>query len=142
MLNLTENFFLGHLIDKSQKKVKYISSDEFIQAQQQLARWASEDVVSVVVMDPGSDSTIGPLSTGAIHGDSKMGANGISMGPRDYYPSPPSTETESSGSIIPIHHQQQPQQQHQQLQRRGHIVEGQGDGLLMDSTGRYPEYKH
>lgn len=34
---------------------KLFFSDDFIQAQQQLARWASEDVVSVVVME--SDSS-------------------------------------------------------------------------------------
>jgi len=126
------------------------SSDDFIQAQQQLARWASEDVVSVVVLDQPPSGTmsdsqpyidVGPIS-GAItqqqhpqqqqqhqhHGDhhqssaaasasaSAAGAatavannsimalpivpNGISVSQRDYYPSPPSTETESSGSVI------------------------------------------
>ncbi|XP_002044233.2 uncharacterized protein LOC6620021 isoform X3 [Drosophila sechellia] len=132
-------------------------SDDFIQAQQQLARWASEDVVSVVVLDQPPSGTmsdsqpyidVGPIS-GAIaqqqhphqqqhqqqhphqhHGDhhqssaaaagSGSGAaaaaatsvanssimalpivpNGISVSQRDYYPSPPSTETESSGSVI------------------------------------------
>lgn len=51
---------------------------------------------------------------------------------RDYYPSPPSTETESSGSVI------------QPPSRRGPIMQGQGpDGNhIMESTGRYPEYKH
>ncbi|XP_055911634.1 disintegrin and metalloproteinase domain-containing protein unc-71 isoform X1 [Eupeodes corollae] len=120
-------------------------SDDFIQAQQQLARWASEDVVSVVVLDHQqgtmSDSQqpgVGQLSTASTssvihhHGEpSSMGAtNGLSVSQRDFYPSPPSTETESSGSVI------QPQL------RRAHIESNQiGDGQLMEN-GRYPEYKH
>lgn len=119
------------------------SSDDFIQAQQQLARWASEDVVSVVVLDPGTDSTgIGPSSTATIHGEQpSLGTSGLSIGARDYYPSPPSTETESSGSVI------QPTQRLSQTaaqQRVGHLIDGQGDinGQPMENTGRYPEYKH
>lgn len=54
---------------------------------------------------------------------------------RDYYPSPPSTETESSGSVI------QPYSI-QTLQRRNHLIEGQGGGPTLENTGRYPEYKH
>ncbi|XP_037919023.1 disintegrin and metalloproteinase domain-containing protein unc-71 isoform X3 [Hermetia illucens] len=114
-------------------------SDDFIQAQQQLARWASEDVVSVVVQDPGTSSDIHPHQsvgsssvTGIIHGETvSMNAttNGLNVGPREYYPSPPSTETESSGSVI------QPQQ------RRSHLDSNHGDGQLMEN-GRYPEYKH
>ncbi|XP_055712336.1 disintegrin and metalloproteinase domain-containing protein unc-71 isoform X4 [Phlebotomus papatasi] len=118
-------------------------SDDFIQAQQQLARWASEDVVSVVVLDPGTDSTgIGPSSTATIHGEQpSLGTSGLSIGARDYYPSPPSTETESSGSVI------QPTQRLSQTaaqQRVGHLIDGQGDinGQPMENTGRYPEYKH
>lgn len=126
------------------------SSDDFIQAQQQLARWASEDVVSVVVLEPGLDPTttgVGPSPMGTIHGhDSLMGrsttvpaatttqtttSTGLNVTHRDYYPSPPSTETESSGSVI------QPQQ------KRNHIDQaGQGDEQLMETSDRYPEYKH
>ncbi|TMW43179.1 hypothetical protein DOY81_011742, partial [Sarcophaga bullata] len=121
--------------------------------QQQLARWASEDVVSVVVMEQpltgttadsqqssgGGGHTSGAATTNTVihhqhphqhHGDHpssaqatstttavsaaaaaagsinaqhmSMGAvpNGIGVNQRDYYPSPPSTETESSGSVI------------------------------------------
>ncbi|XP_046802620.1 uncharacterized protein LOC111677536 isoform X5 [Lucilia cuprina] len=132
------------------REVPDSESDDFIQAQQQLARWASEDVVSVVVMEqplPGTTSdsqqssgggghTSGAASTNTVihhqhphqhHGDHpssaqvtststvsaaaaagtinahmNMGAvpNGIGVNQRDYYPSPPSTETESSGSVI------------------------------------------
>ncbi|XP_058444693.1 disintegrin and metalloproteinase domain-containing protein 33 isoform X9 [Malaya genurostris] len=146
-------------------------SDELFQAQQQLARWASEDVVSVVVMEQGSDSSHaqGPSSASTMHGHIQQhpshqqqqlhhdnpittttttsNVNGVqAMGSchninslnhqqlvnsRDYYPSPPSTETESSGSVI-------------QPSRRGPIMPGPGpDGNhIMESTGRYPEYKH
>ncbi|XP_062538565.1 uncharacterized protein LOC134206849 [Armigeres subalbatus] len=145
-------------------------SDDLFQAQQQLARWASEDVVSVVVMEQGSDSSHaqGPSSASTMHGHIQQhpshqqqqllhdnnsttitttsNVNGVpAMGSchnitslshqlvnsRDYYPSPPSTETESSGSVVPP-------------SRRGPIMQGQGpDGNhIMENTGRYPEYKH
>ncbi|XP_021701445.1 uncharacterized protein LOC5569251 isoform X4 [Aedes aegypti] len=146
-------------------------SDDLFQAQQQLARWASEDVVSVVVMEQGSDSSHaqGPSSASTMHGHIQQhpshqqqqlhhdnnntttitttsNVNGVpAMGSchnitnlshqlvnsRDYYPSPPSTETESSGSVV-------------QPSRRGPIMQGQGpDGNhIMENTGRYPEYKH
>ncbi|XP_037932465.1 uncharacterized protein LOC119667246 [Teleopsis dalmanni] len=175
-------------------------SDDFIQAQQQLARWASEDVVSVVVLDqppPGTmsdsqqSSGVGPMSAATTstvihhqhphqhHGDhqsssaavaaavaaaavnstSIMGLggvpNGISVSQRDYYPSPPSTETESSGSVIQPHSRRIPMQQDtsQQLQLHQlqlHQQQQQGDtsssnnsqsGQIMEN-GRYPEYKH
>ena len=143
-------------------------SDDFIQAQQQLARWASEDVVSVVVMEQGSDSSHaqGPSSASTMHGQyqsqpsqqqqqqqlqlTKDNVNGVqamgschnisNMNPlmnnnRDYYPSPASTETESSGSVI---HPQPP------MRRGPLIMQGPGpDGNhTMENTGRYPEYKH
>ena len=123
----------------------YFSSDEFIQAQQQLARWASEDVVSVV-LEPGSDSTTNGgvgltnqhQSTGIHHGDTSsmaMAGNGglLNTNPRDYYPSPASTETESSTSVT---------QPTVQLRRITHIDQGQGGAQLMETSGRYPEYKH
>ncbi|XP_055911641.1 disintegrin and metalloproteinase domain-containing protein unc-71 isoform X6 [Eupeodes corollae] len=132
-------------LDSSAACSESSQGDDFIQAQQQLARWASEDVVSVVVLDHQqgtmSDSQqpgVGQLSTASTssvihhHGEpSSMGAtNGLSVSQRDFYPSPPSTETESSGSVI------QPQL------RRAHIESNQiGDGQLMEN-GRYPEYKH
>lgn len=187
------------------------SSDDFIQAQQQLARWASEDVVSVVVMEQpltgttsdsqqssgGGGHTSGAASTNTVihhqhphqhHGDHPSSAqatstttvsssvaggtinpahtmsmggvvpNGIGVNQRDYYPSPPSTETESSGSVIqPLnrrytiqgdtsqqqlqlhqlhqhqhqshHQQQQAQQQHQQQQ-----LQMQGDTTTSSSN--------
>ncbi|EDW51563.1 GM22504 [Drosophila sechellia] len=201
--------------------------DDFIQAQQQLARWASEDVVSVVVLDQPPSGTmsdsqpyidVGPIS-GAIaqqqhphqqqhqqqhphqhHGDhhqssaaaagSGSGAaaaaatsvanssimalpivpNGISVSQRDYYPSPPSTETESSGSVIqpPIRrglqsaadtaalsqHQQQLQLLqlpiYQQHPHQHHHPQQSGDTSSSNNSqseqiienGCYPEYKH
>ncbi|XP_020805688.1 uncharacterized protein LOC110182065 isoform X3 [Drosophila serrata] len=184
-------------------------SDDFIQAQQQLARWASEDVVSVVVLDQPPSGTMsdsqpysgaGLISAGATmnnvmhhqhphphqhHGDhhqssaaaaataaaashSMMGLpivpNGISATQRDFYPSPPSTETESSGSAIqpppPLTRrtdtaalsQQQQQQQMQQLhQLHQHQLQQQlGDTSSSNNSqsgqvienGCYPEYKH
>ncbi|XP_016973040.1 disintegrin and metalloproteinase domain-containing protein unc-71 isoform X5 [Drosophila rhopaloa] len=188
-------------------------SDDFIQAQQQLARWASEDVVSVVVLDQPPSGTmsdsqpyidVGPIS-GAIsnsvlhhqhphqhHGDHQSSAaaaaaaatvasnsimalpvvpNGISVSQRDYYPSPPSTETESSGSVIqpPIRRalqsadtaavsQQQQQllqlpiyQQHPHQHQHPHQLQQQsGDTSSSNNSqseqvienGCYPEYKH
>lgn len=107
-----------------------------------------------MVLEPGSDTMAGHVPIphqSATHGDSSMatqsmaqsmaqsmgmvGANGglLNVGPRDYYPSPPSTETESSGSVIP-------QPQHQQ--RHGHIDRGPDGEPLMEISGRYPEYKH
>ncbi|XP_022902425.2 disintegrin and metalloproteinase domain-containing protein 12 isoform X4 [Onthophagus taurus] len=52
-------------------------SDEFIQAQQQLARWASEDAVGVQAGTSGGGSTV----------------------PREYYPSPSSSTSEEPTSI-------------------------------------------
>ncbi|XP_052861925.1 uncharacterized protein LOC128268731 [Anopheles cruzii] len=161
-------------------------SDDLFQAQQQLARWASEDVVSVVVMEQGTDAAHaqGPSSANTTHGHMQQhpsqqqqplhhhqppqpapalvhlqqqplppppphqlidSVNGVpvmgschninnmnhQVNSRDYYPSPPSTETGSSGSVI-------------QPLRRGPITPGPGpDGNhIMENTGRYPEYKH
>ncbi|XP_058063853.1 glycine, alanine and asparagine-rich protein-like [Anopheles bellator] len=161
-------------------------SDDLFQAQQQLARWASEDVVSVVVMEQGTDAahSQGPSSANTTHGHMQQhpsqqqqplhhhqppqpaqplvhlqqqplppppphqlidSVNGVpvmgschninnmnhQVNSRDYYPSPPSTETGSSGSVI-------------QPLRRGPITPGPGpDGNhIMENTGRYPEYKH
>ena len=112
------------------------SSDDFIQAQQQLARWASEDVVSVVVMDQqgGSDSSAaGPSSTTATMHETMMPlmsmGNGHGLGVRDYYPSPPSTETESSGSVI-------------QPQPRRVLIDAQNGDSLTENKNRFQEYKH
>ncbi|XP_033239029.1 disintegrin and metalloproteinase domain-containing protein unc-71 isoform X3 [Drosophila pseudoobscura] len=182
-------------------------SDDFIQAQQQLARWASEDVVSVVVLDQPqsakiSDSLpyngVGPMSgattSNAIHhqlphhhhGDPQSSSaatavaasnncilglpvvpNGTSVSQRDFYPSPPSTETESSGSAIQLrtrrvlqsadtvatsqqqlqlhqlplyqqhHHQQQLQHQSGDTSSSNNSQSGQ-----VIENGCYPEYKH
>lgn len=121
---------------------KLFFSDDFIQAQQQLARWASEDlldVASVVVMETDS-SAVGPLQAvtaqNIIHPNSSQMGNGLGATASriDYYPSPPSTtETESSGSVMA--HQQLAQQQ-----RRG-IIDVNG-GPQQEITGRFPEYKH
>jgi hypothetical protein len=117
---------------------KLFFSDHFIQAQQQLARWASEDVVSVVVVESDS-SAVDPSPAvtvqNIIHPNTPQlaMANGLgaTVSRTDYYPSPPSTtETESSGSVMGP---QQPQQQ----QRLCDV-----NGGPQENTGRYPEYKH
>lgn len=92
----------------------------------------------MVVLEPGSDSTIGVghSQTDTIHGEPLMIGSGLNVGPRDYYPSPPSTETESSGSVI------QPQPPRRIMQQPHHIDQGQGDGPSTETSGRYPEYKH
>lgn len=94
---------------------KLFFSDDFIQAQQQLARWADEiDVVSVVVVDPESHaqkknlSAVAPspavMGQGIIYPNISPMGNGLGAiaSRTDYYPSPPSTstETESSGSVM------------------------------------------
>ncbi|SPP86479.1 disintegrin and metalloproteinase domain-containing protein unc-71 isoform X4 [Drosophila guanche] len=184
-------------------------SDDFIQAQQQLARWASEDVVSVVVLDQPQSATIsdsqpyngvGPMSGATTsnvihlqhphqhHGDPQSSSaataaaasnncimglpvvqNGTSVSQRDFYPSPPSTETESSGSAIQLrtrrilqsadtvaasqqqhqlhqlplyqqhHHQQQQQLQHQSGDTSSSNNSQSGQVI---ENGCYPEYKH
>lgn len=108
-------------------------SDDFIQAQQQLARWASEDVVSVmesaVVPSPVTVTQNIPHSSMQMPQPTPLNMNGLGVGVSrtDYYPSPPSTtETESSGSVMVT-------------QRRGVDVSG---GPHQENTGRYPEYKH
>ncbi|XP_050332244.1 disintegrin and metalloproteinase domain-containing protein unc-71 isoform X8 [Bactrocera neohumeralis] len=194
----------GRLRPRSDEESRFAyGSDDFIQAQQQLARWASEDVVSVVVLDQPQSGTmsdsqqssgVGPMSTATTstvihhqhphqhHGDHPSSAaassaaataaaaaaaaansnsimglgvvpNGINVSQRDYYPSPPSTETESSGSVIqplsrrlPIpadtgqqqaqlqqlhqlhqHHQQQQLQHQHQQQQQLQLLQQQGD---------------
>ncbi|KAG5678287.1 hypothetical protein PVAND_007974 [Polypedilum vanderplanki] len=124
-------------------------SDDFIQAQQRLARWASEDVVSVVVMESDSSAAVqSPVVVAQnntnnilphtnnlqmIHPHQQpMGMNGLGVTASriDYYQSPPSTtETESSGSVMAT-----------QRQQRGLIVDGNVGP--QENTGRYPEYKH
>ncbi|XP_043067293.1 disintegrin and metalloproteinase domain-containing protein unc-71 isoform X4 [Drosophila bipectinata] len=173
-------------------------SDDFIQAQQQLARWANEDVVSVVILDQPppeimSDSQpyndIGLMSgasannfihdqhyvdhqsstaKAAVVNNSIMGLslvpNGISVSQRDFYPSPPSTGTESSGSVnqpLPfrtlqssdttdLSQQQMPLQKvplylHQHQQRIQKSVDTSSNssqvGQILED-GCYPEYKH
>lgn len=111
-------------------------SDEFIQAQQQLARWASEDVVSVVVMDSGSNShSIGTTSNNAMHGENSL-VNPLTINTtmahkvRDnYYPSPVSTETESSENVM-------------QIQPRRDLLEFQNGEQIGETSESYPEYKH
>lgn len=119
---------------------KLFFSDDFIQAQQQLARWASEDVVSVVVMDPSDSAVVGPSPVVTVqnimpHPNSitPMAQMGNGLGAtahHDYFPSPPSTtETESSGSVMA--HQGAPVRR----------ANGPQD-LTQTNTGHFPEYKH
>lgn len=107
-------------------------SDDFI-AQQQSPRWASEDVVSVVVMESDSSAVDPSPVTVTQNIISQMGTvtqNGLGaiVSRTDYYQSPPSTtETESSGSVMVT-------------QRRGiDVVNG---GQQQENTGRFLEYKH
>lgn len=116
---------------------KLFFSDDFIQAQQQLARWASEDVVSVVVMESDSSAAVVPSPvtvtqniqqpvTSQMMQPIHMNGLGATVSQTGFYPSPPSTtETESSGSVMVT-------------QRRGIDVSGPQE----QNTGRYPEYKH
>uniref|UniRef100_A0A336MZJ4 CSON003544 protein n=1 Tax=Culicoides sonorensis TaxID=179676 RepID=A0A336MZJ4_CULSO len=111
-------------------------SDEFIQAQQQLARWASEDVVSVVVLDPGVTAIpINQSPSNNIHGEKSLVAplsinTTISHNKnRDYYPSPASTETESSENIM-------------QIQPRRDMMDYHTGAQGIENSESYPEYKH
>ena len=130
-----------------------IFSDDFIQAQQQLARWASEDVVISEIQMASDSSVVGPLSTtvGAtigIHPTHPNSSSTLTMSmvngvgaavSRGYYPSPPSTETtESSGSMI--HQQQQQQQLQQQHSQRRALIDAPNGGPQTENTGRFPEY--
>uniref|UniRef100_A0A182FJR9 Uncharacterized protein n=1 Tax=Anopheles albimanus TaxID=7167 RepID=A0A182FJR9_ANOAL len=69
-------------------------SDDLFQAQQQLARWASEDVVSVVVMEQGSDTSHaqGPSSANTMHGH---------MQQHPSQPPPPSHHHPGAGVVVP-----------------------------------------
>lgn len=127
---------------------KLFFSDDFIQAQQQLARWASEDVVSVVVMESDS-SVVGPPPVAAqnlmLANTAHLSQNGLGViaTRTDFYPSPPSTtETESSGSVMGPHQQQALMQQQRRL-----LIDVNGGPP--ENAGRYPpsgefkaEYKH
>lgn len=141
LLNVSKTMILKSMVSKIQirqnicvyiRMLNVFFSDDFIQAQLQLARWASEDVVSVVMEQPGPDLSVGPSTMGMIPipGDSTTTTSSMANGVvnRDYYPSPPSTET-SSGSVI------QPQA------RRGYIDVQQNDATL-EITSSFPEYKH
>uniref|UniRef100_T1GP56 Uncharacterized protein n=1 Tax=Megaselia scalaris TaxID=36166 RepID=T1GP56_MEGSC len=103
-------------------------SDDFIKAQQQLARWASEDVVSVVVLDPGSMSdSQQQLSSLHHHHQSQQ---------------PISVQQQQQQTM-----QQQHQQQQQQLQntightqqctavQSGHILQHHGGDTVSVTTG-------
>ncbi|KAH8304967.1 hypothetical protein KR018_004419 [Drosophila ironensis] len=101
--------------------------------------------------------------TSAVANNSIMGLsivpNGISVSQRDFYPSPPSTETESSGSVIqpPTRRALQvsdstaigPQQlqlshyHHQQQQQAGDTSSSNNSQTgQITENGCYPEYKH
>lgn len=60
-----------------------------------------------------------------------------------YYPSPPSTETEtSSGSVQPIHLTQTTQQQQHLSNHRRVRIDLDSDDAQSTGTSGYPEYKH
>ncbi|XP_049823271.1 disintegrin and metalloproteinase domain-containing protein 11 [Aethina tumida] len=93
-------------------------SDEFIQAQQQLARWASEDAVvqastSAACVPQGVASVVGAV-------------------PREYYPSPSSSTSEEPPSIA------------RAPQPPGLLPPGppHPDHATIHRPKRYPEYKH
>jgi hypothetical protein len=125
---------------------KLFFSDELFQAQQAQHRWASEDVVSVLMMESDS-SAAGPSQTivpninnhqqnsTQIVQHMKGITNGIGTTPcrNDYFQSPPSTESVSSGSVMADQRQQ--------------ICNVTNDGVNngpVENTGvfGYPEYKH
>jgi hypothetical protein len=119
---------------------KLFFSDELFQAQLQAQRWASEDVVSVKMLME-SDSSAADLSQVAMVQNPPnqmvpqakgIVTNGLGaiVYPRtnEFFQSPPSTtETESSGSVMPEHQQ-----------RHGNIIAN--GGPTAETTGR--EYKH
>lgn len=121
---------------------KLFFSDDFIQAQQQLARWASEEILGNLnvlsvktVTEPSDLSEVGPLPVAVqnviypiIAPTENCNGQGATVSRTDYYPSPPSTETESSGSVMA--HPGAPQRPR---------VNGPQD---ITNTGHYPEYKH
>ncbi|CAH1154204.1 unnamed protein product [Phaedon cochleariae] len=88
-------------------------SDEFIQAQQQLARWASEDAV------------------GQTTASASVSGVAVSVVPREYYPSPSSSTSEEPPSIAraPAH-------------APGALLPQHPDHATIHRPKRYPEYKH
>lgn len=147
---------------------KLFFSDDFIQAQQQLAhRWASEDVVSVVVMESDS-SGVDPLpvamATNIIHPqllhNTSMLPQQIQQFQQQLPPTMmivPSTCTVAAANNMnglgliasrtpDFYHPSPPSTTETEssgsvmvTQRRGLDVSGQGP---QENTGRYPEYKH
>ncbi|CAH1985482.1 unnamed protein product [Acanthoscelides obtectus] len=93
-------------------------SDDFIQAQQQLSRWASDDGVSVA----GASGSGGPSS-----------GNAGGAVPREYYPSPSSSTSEEPPSIARAPHQMPPGPP---------PSVAHPDHATIHRPKRYPEYKH
>jgi hypothetical protein len=138
-------------------------SDDFIQAQQQLARWASEDVVSVVVMESdssGVDPSAVAMAQNIIHPH-------ITSVHQQSQPLPSIMAQPSSAAALHMavvnmnglgaiasripefYHPSPPSTTETEssgsvmltTQRRGIDVNGHGPQAT-ESTGRYPEYKH
>lgn len=142
---------------------KLFFSDDFIQAQQRLARWASEDVVSVVVME--SDSSAVDPSPVAVasnvmlpqHIASSIIPQQIQQYQQQLPPTMmtvPSTLMANNMSGLDAIPSRTPEYYHPSppsttetessgsvmvTQRRGLNESGHGP---QENTGRYPEYKH
>lgn len=133
---------------------KLFFSDELFQAQQAPHhRWASEDVVSVLMME--SDSSVAGPSQAIVqnmnvvnHPNAAqiMNMKGITNGigttacRSDFFPhvtSPPSTISESSGSVMAAMDQQR-------LQQQKCVTDVPNNNGPVENTGLfgYPEYKH
>lgn len=141
---------------------KLFFSDDFIQAQQQLARWASEDVVSVVVME--SDSSAVDPSPVAVASNVIHPTHLTSIIPQQLQQyqqqlppmmTVPSTLTANNmnglgaiASRTPDYYHPSPSSTTETessgsvmvTQRRG--LDESGLGQQENTTGRYPEYKH
>lgn len=103
------------LYPKESKVLLFLfSSDEFIQAQQQLARWASEDAVG----QPGTS------------GAGVVGGAPV-MVPREYFPSPSSSTSEEPTSIVRAPAPAPPI-----------VAPAHPEHATIHRPKRYPEYKH
>lgn len=125
---------------------KLFFSDELFQAQQALhhTRWASEDVVSVLMMESDS-SAAGPSQTivpninhqitsqTAQHLKAITNGIGTTVCRNEFFQSPPSTESVSSGSVMMADQRQQ-----------NCVTNDVPNNGPVENTGLfgYPEYKH
>lgn len=139
---------------------KLFFSDDFIQAQQHLARWASEDVVSVVVMESDSSAVDPSPVAGASNVIQHITSSIIPQQIQQYQQQLPPMMTVPStlmannmnglgaiASRTPDFYHPSPSSTTETessgsvmvTQRRGLDESGHGP---QEITGRYPEYKH